>query len=172
MPEYLCQPERTGRPVGGAAATKLVSHQQMRVAAQQDLRQTAPQQVLEVQSRRRRWHVHAHVHHPGQFGARGGDEGAERAFGFDQLPPPGLGIGAGHGRQIHAERPGETALRRHAVSCDETPLADCPLDEIDDLQIPCATAAGDLKIPFGIETGCLHGFHGEKVPRCMGFVFS
>ncbi|MCY1233787.1 hypothetical protein D9M72_463440 [compost metagenome] len=170
-PEDRRQPERPGRAVRSAAAAKLVGHQQVRVAAQQNLVQATPQQVLEIHARRRRRDVHAHVDHPRQFRARRGDEGAKRAPGLDQLAPPGLVIGARDGGQVDAEGLRQAALRRHPIAGHEPSFADCPFDEIDDLQIPGATGGCDPQIPFGREFVVLYGFFRQNFPRCMGFVF-
>ena len=170
---HLPEPARTRDPVRGAPAAQVIRHQQMRVTAQENLGEPATQHVVKVDLRGRGRHVHAHVDHGGKLGPWCSDEGAERAFGVDQVAPLGLGIRPRDGGQVDAKRFGQIALRRHAVARSQSPVTNGLLDVIDDLLIPGATPWGDSQCPLtrGSIGRILHGFHCQKLRSCMGFVF-
>jgi hypothetical protein len=116
-----CEPGRPGGALLARAGTGAIGHQGRDIGAAQGAREPVAQACAQADIGRGGRDVHAHIDADLRHLAIrcGADEGAAADRAVDQSAAAGLGIGAGDGGQIHAERGRQCAVRRQPVAGGE-----------------------------------------------------
>jgi hypothetical protein len=154
--EHRREPAAARHAVGTAATAWVVGHEQVGVVAREHLGQPLLQQRGELDALGRRRHVHAQVDARREVDRRRRHEGAAGPARFQQAALLGLGIGAGHGREVHAQQLGHAALRRQPVARLQLPFGNGALDQRKDAQVARALAGAEDFGPCAFDGGSIH----------------
>ncbi len=163
------QPVRACRAVGRGAARFLVSQQQVEAAACLQPRDPGPHargQRRVVEAGRQ---VHAHVDLAAGCGVEGGRtlhayEGALSDPAIHQPAPPRLGIGAADGREVDAQRLGQTPLWRQAHPVAQRAGRNVRGDRIRDREVERPIRLADRRNP---RSGAARIVHSQNPPRYL-----